>query len=63
LVSEIPPKGAIRYSGNRVLHLAVEYDTTTEASIIFEDAVFEVSLGILADVEEPVISSRVVPEY
>ena len=63
MVAEVPPKGAIRYGGNRILHLAVEYDTATEARIIFKDAVFEVSLGILADMKEPVIPSSVVPEY
>jgi hypothetical protein len=62
LVAEVPPKGAIRNSGNRILHLAVENDTATEARIIFEDTVFEVSLGILADVKETVIPSRVVLE-
>jgi hypothetical protein len=62
LVAEVPYKGAIRYSGNGILHLTVKYDTSTEARIIFEDAVFKVSLGILADVEEAVIPSRIVPE-
>jgi hypothetical protein len=63
LEAEVPPKGAICYGGNRILHLAVENDTATEARIIFEDAVFKVSLGIFANVEEAVIPSRVVPEY
>lgn len=63
MVAEVPPKGAIRNSGYRILHLAVENDTATKARIVFEDAVFEVSLRILLDVKETVISSRVVPEY
>ena len=63
MVAEVPPKGAISNSGNRILHLAVENDTATEARIIFEDTVFEVSLGILADVKETIIPSCVVPKY
>ena len=60
--AEIPPKGTISNSSNRILHFAVEYDAPTEARIIFEYAVFEVSFRILADVKESVIPPRVVPE-
>ena len=60
--AEIPPKRAIRNSSNRIIHFTVKYDAPTEALIIFEDTVFEVSFGILSDLKESVISSSVVPE-
>jgi hypothetical protein len=62
LVAEIPSKGAIRNCCSRILHFTVEYDAPTKASIIFEDAVFEVSFSILSDMKESIIPSRVVPE-